>query len=290
MITSQILADSITPAGNRLTTFLLTYPRFIHAEFMTHRCFSRNAASSRAIPIRKMIAAICNNPAVPEYWGANEKGMQAGKQVILDDLDFAKREWLQGAHAATLTAEDLDRYGLHKQIANRPLEPFSHITVVATSAEKGLRNFFAQRAHKDAQPEFQVLAYRMLAAWLKSKDETLTHLDWGHWHLPEFPGVAWTGDLWTNIKIATAHCARTSYLSHEGAQTVAGDLELHDKLIAGKHMSPLEHCAQAVQNMDGSNFGYHWLQYRKTIEGECQQPTNYDLHLALKNRPDWFAL
>ena len=54
---ARILLDSLSPSGARLTTMEVRYPRFIHSEMMTHRVFSRNAASSRAIPIKKMIAA-----------------------------------------------------------------------------------------------------------------------------------------------------------------------------------------------------------------------------------------
>ena len=45
-----------------LWTFELTYPRYIHSEFMTHRVFSRNASSSRAIPVKRMIEQVRNNP------------------------------------------------------------------------------------------------------------------------------------------------------------------------------------------------------------------------------------
>ena len=55
---ARVLLDSVSPGGVRLVTMEVRYPRFIHAEFMTHRMFSRNAGSSRALPIRKMIAAV----------------------------------------------------------------------------------------------------------------------------------------------------------------------------------------------------------------------------------------
>src|SRR4051812_11787989 len=83
MIKAEIIADSLNPSGSRLTTFILEYPRFVHAELMTHRMFSKNAASSRAIPIEKMIQQVIDNPAMPVWWGKNQSGMQAKEE--LDD-------------------------------------------------------------------------------------------------------------------------------------------------------------------------------------------------------------
>lgn len=166
MIKTSILADSVNPSGVRLTTFLLTYPRFIHSEFMTHRVFSRNAASSRAIPVKKMIRAVLDTPAMPVRWGATQKGMQASKDLTGWRKAMCRWVWLRGRDLAVLVARTLLFLRLHKQIANRVLEPWSHITVLATASD--LQNFFALRAHKDAQPEFQVLAFSMLADYLTS--------------------------------------------------------------------------------------------------------------------------
>jgi len=81
MITSRIVADSIAPNGKRITTFELEYPRFIHSEFMTHRALSRNAASSRAIPVNAMLSRIWEEPATPVHWGRNMSGMQAVEEL-----------------------------------------------------------------------------------------------------------------------------------------------------------------------------------------------------------------
>src|ERR1700761_2378264 len=132
MITAKIICDSINPAGVRLTTFELTYPRFIHSEFMTHRAISRNAASSRAIPIEKMMEAVEKEPARPEYWGSKKAGMQSGEALVGFDLKHAKQEWEIAAEGALESVRYLNNVGLHKSLANRLLEPFSHITVIAT--------------------------------------------------------------------------------------------------------------------------------------------------------------
>src|SRR5690606_35372760 len=93
-----ILADSISPTGKRITTFQLRYPRFIHSELMTHRVFSRNASSSRAIPVAKMIAQVRNDPAMPIHWGANQSGMQAKAQLFGEQRKIAQEQWQLAAY------------------------------------------------------------------------------------------------------------------------------------------------------------------------------------------------
>lgn len=293
MTDAKIICDSITPDGNRLTTFVLTYWRAIHSEFMTHRCFSRNASSSRAIPISKMIEAVETEPALPVFWGTNQAGMQAAEQLKGPELDIAKMEWKLARNRAVDSCNTLNASKLHKQIANRVLEPFAHITVVATSSERGLLNMFGLRAHKDAQPEYQVLAYKMLKCWLKSKPNKL---DFGQWHVPFYENPTVFGPNPTDLdqlKIATGRIARVSYLTHDGVRDESKDIELHDRLAASGHWSPFEHCAMAIKtdllySQQRSNFGNNWLQYRKTfIDTECQEPTIAQLKENLKNAPKW---
>lgn len=289
MITAELICDSVNPAGNRLSTFVLTYPRFIHSEFMTHRCFSRNAASSRAIPIYKMIQAVNENTAMPIFWGKNQKGMQAAEEIVDVQRQQSKAWWMQAAFNATLEAGySQASFDLHKQIANRVLEPFSHITVIATASDVGLRNFFALRAHKDAQPEFQALAYAMLGPWL---DKNVTTLKWGDWHIPFYDPTLKNEceNIYGAIRICTGRIARVSYLTHDGVRDPGADLDLHDRLLTSKHMSPFEHCAQARFERAhwGSNFGTGWLQYRKTLNEECQAPTDGELFERLASAPAW---
>ena len=144
---TKIILDSVSPVGSRLTTFELTYPRFVHSEFMTHRMFSRNAASSRAIPVRKMIEAVRTDPVIPVYWGTSQSGMQAGDESSEKELSL--KVWLDARDRMAETAEILSglvrvnrhtggwvsdeaedcppvitRLNLHKQIVNRILEPW----------------------------------------------------------------------------------------------------------------------------------------------------------------------
>jgi thymidylate synthase ThyX len=300
MINAHIVADSINPDGHRLTSWILTYPRFIHSEFMTHRCFSRNAASSRAIPIAKSLQAITEEPALPELWARNQRGMEAMEQLPEDELQPVVGEWLRHKEEAIRSALTLSAAGLHKGLVNRLLESWSHITVLATATDH--RNFFALRAHPTAMPEFQVLAYRMLAIYLTNKPVPVY---WGQWHIPHFAGSTESDllSLTDRLKIATARCARLSYLTFDGNHDPAADLALHDRLAASGHWSPFEHCAQAIQhralleewgghypwsNFDGSIKARGWGQYRKRFEQENK--TEVDLQQILSAKPAWVKL
>jgi len=75
-IRATVVADSINEFGNRLTTLLVVMPRYILAEFNTHRMLSKNSASSRAIPFKKMVEMVKTNPFIPMAWQKDHKGMQ----------------------------------------------------------------------------------------------------------------------------------------------------------------------------------------------------------------------
>lgn len=258
---SSIIADSINLDGNRVTTFLLTYPRFIHSELMTHRAFSRNAASSRAIPIEKIMEQVRTNPAMPVRWGKNGKGMQDHGSFFGSEADSCKEAWIEAANSAIQSAKSLEAKGLHKQVVNRVLEPFMWMTTLVTATE--WENFFSLRLHKDAQPEFQHLAHVMLRSYLA---HTPVQKKWHEWHIPF--GDRITGDVEDSIrlKIATARAARTSYLTIEGNSSVEKDIALHDILAANGHFSPFEHSAIACKGYNANFTG--WKQYRSLLPNE----------------------
>jgi thymidylate synthase ThyX len=284
MIDAKVIEDSVGEAGVRLTTLQLIYPRFIHAEFMTHRVFSRNASSSRAIPVAKMLEMVRNEPAMPIHWGANQPGMQAKAELTGDELRMAKEFWLNAAEFAATQASLMNKIGLHKQVANRILEPFQHIQVIVTATEWD--NFFALRAHPDAQPEIHDLALKMQSAMGCSDPKLLTR---DEWHLPYvteaerndafFKQEEHINDL---MKISAARCARVSYLKHDGGiPAIADDLALFDRLVGSTplHASPVEHQAMPdftifstepdswdCPNLHGNLRG--WIQYRKLIENQ----------------------
>jgi hypothetical protein len=261
-ISAIVIADSVSPEGKRLTTFQLRYPRMVHSEFMTHRVFSRNASSSRAIPVERMIADLRRDPAMPVYWGSNKPGMQAGAELDPEAIGVCQSIWLDAMEQMISKAEWLVSNGLHKQIANRILEPWAHINVVCSGTEWA--NFFALRAHADAQPEIKALAEAMMAALAQSDPELLQA---GDWHLPYINyddhevglnhGNTVDGS-WLEVmkKVSVARCARVSYLTHDGRQTtVEEDIALYEKLVVSQplHASPAEH--QATPDEPNTMFG-----------------------------------
>ncbi len=282
MYAVKILADSIAKAAPanapyeddvRLTTMEVVMPRFLLAEFNTHRVFSRNSASSRAIPVKERIKQVQENPFVPEAFGKNRAGMQAAEDIDEVAQNHARAVWLQAAKDAIRAAQSLLNADVHKQHANRVLEPFAWHTVVVTSTEWA--NFFALRTHKAAQPEMQIVARLMRDAYdLSHPDE----LGVGEWHLPYIDNEDKPGRIETQIKISVSRCAAVSYERQDAEKSEAQLIERHDMLKNGAHWSPFEHQARREShhhqlNAEGQqrwwgNFRAPWLQYRKTFEGE----------------------
>ncbi len=263
MIEAKVILDSTNPHnGSRLTTLELKYPRFIHAEFMTHRMFSRNAASSRAIPIDKFLKTVKQSPAIPIFWGAAQKGMRADNEI--EDKDTALRLWLEARDAVVSVVERMNALGLHKQIPNRMLEPWFDITLICSATE--FNNFFRLRRHPDAQPEIKMLADKMYEAIQNSTpEERECHTPYIMEDELDFL------PLEQIMKISSARCARVSYLTHDGKRDHNKDLELFQHLITGSgfgHWSPLEHVAVALEKMERVGNFVGWLQYRKQFAGE----------------------
>jgi Thymidylate synthase complementing protein len=282
---AKIVLDSVGPNGARLTTFELTYPRFIHAELMTHRVLSRNSASSRAIPTKKLVDLIDSDPARPVWWGKNQSGMQAREELEGDAKQDAQMLWSKLRSPMIRGALEMQEVGLHKQIANRVLEPWMHITVVATATE--WTNLRALRVSPDAQPEFCDLATRMFALYDAHRPNALGQ---GTWHLPYVTGVDeqellsdYSRDALVDISIG--RCAAVSYLNLNGKRDPAKDLERCAKLQASGHMSPFEHVAQALTTMEWVDYSRYaadvwihdrvpmgnfwgWRQCRKMINNE----------------------
>lgn len=300
-IEAAIICDSISNEGHRLTTFKLRYPKFIHAEFMTHRVFSRNASSSRAVPTERLIAEV-RDPALraaPVFWGKNQPGMQAAVELEGEALAYVQDKWDQVAQFAATVAGLMGACAAHKQIVNRIMEPFTHINVVVTATE--YMNFFGLRLDAAAQPEMRMLAEAMWAAYGESRPLVLEP---GEWHLPfvdeatfeeneTMQSMLRDGDengRQRMLHISTARCARVSYESFETGRrsTVEEDLRLFAKLFPpgqAVHASPAEHQATPDSGVyrgtqgewDGDNrrqWGNFcgWRQYRKMLPGENMAP------------------
>lgn len=302
MISAKVICDSISPAGVRLTTMELNYHRFIHAEAKTHRILSlddeeyeivlkqdvdlmddpmlsRNASSSRAIPVAKMIAAVHSSPAMPIHWGKNQAGMQASEE--LDPLT-GMGLWADTAEYVAENCRIMSEWGYHKQIVNRLLEPFQWIKVIVTATEWD--NFFKLRLDKAAQPEMMVLAEHMK----KAMDESIpVELHPGDLHLPYVNLADFDYPITEAIKCSVARCARISFLNHDNSTpNIEKDIKLADMLLEAGHMSPFEHIAtpmdfakdtfelaweNGVTHKDRDNNFWSgnfrsWVMYRKILE------------------------
>lgn len=248
-ISAKIILDSISSEGIRLTTFQLRYPKFIHGELMTHRVFSRNASSSRAIPVKRVIQDLWNDPAIPVSWGKNQKGMQADENFDEIESQILEEIWLDAMEAAIERAELFIARGVCKQIANRVMEPFFHINTLVTATR--YQNFFNLRCHPFAQPEIQELANQMKKLYDNCEP---VYSKEGSWHLPYITeedlsqtGLS-VGSTKTSImkKVSVARCARVSYLTQEGKKpSIEDDLKLYKRLMSAEppHASPAEHQA-----------------------------------------------
>ena len=260
-ISAKIVADSISNFGKRITTMVIKYPRFIHSEFMTHRVFSRNASSSRAIPVDRMIDDVKQEIAKPIVWAKNQKGMTSGAELDHDQKLLCEHIWEDVAEFAMRKCAVLKEIGVHKSIANRLLEPFAHITTIVTATEWS--NFFKLRISPAAQPEICDLAKKMQEVMNNS---TPKELSYNEWHLPFGDMYVDEGiSLENRIKISVARCARVSYLNFEGNIDHEKDYALHDLLAADGHWSPFEHCAYPNNNYRSGNF-IGWTQYRQNLE------------------------
>jgi thymidylate synthase ThyX len=275
IITAKVIEDSVAESnGVRLTTLQLQYPRFIHAEFMTHRVFSRNASSSRAIPVAKVIEQVRTDPAMPIHWGKNQPGMQANEELQGDERAQAIRQWKLAAERAADCANIMNTLGVHKQVANRLLEPFQYMHVIVTATE--WLNFFDLRAHPDAQPEIHALALVMRHAFEQSKPNTLREDDWHLPYVTRQERLENFGNVELLLKISAARCARVSYLTHDGqTPSIEKDIALYDRLVGSVplHASPIEHQATPMgkdgQDLWSGNFR-GWTQYRKIVESTVQ--------------------
>lgn len=268
---ATIVADSVTDHGARITTFELCYQRFIHSEVMTHRAFSRNAMSSRAVPVAKMIEQVRNHPATPSHWGMNQPGMQASIEADAEVLLISKGYWDGAARDAADTAEKMNRLGLHKQVVNRILEPFQWMRTIVTATEWD--NFFELRLHSDAQPEFQVLAGLIKDAMdasvpVERERGRLNSGKWCElWHLPYVTDSERATLREELPKISAARCARVSYLTHDGQNPdIHKDLALFDRLVGSVplHASPIEHQACPAEHKYHRSGNFKgWVQYRQ---------------------------
>jgi thymidylate synthase ThyX len=285
MIKAEIIADSMNPIGNRLTTFIVNYPRIIHSELLTHRSLSKNSASSRAIPFEKMLEMVKNNPFIPIRFQKDHKGMQGTEYYEGAEHEQCIKDWLNARDYAVQAALNF-KLPITKQLRNRLLEPFMWHKVIISGTD--FENFFALRAHEDAEIHISDLAYKMLEAYNNSEPKQLKE---GDWHVPfgdkfnedkikeliKKEEFKWKCSIFQNNlineikqKISIARCARISYYNYEGKDDYEADIKLCDRLFGTipKHLSPTEHVACAMNNSDFIGNFCGFKQYRKYFTDE----------------------
>ena len=253
-IKATVICDSISEQGTRLTTFEIEYPRIVMSEFNTMRAISKNSSSSRAIPVSKMLEHTKNINLKPVYFGSKKSGMQAGDELVGEDLLYAKSTWESALHSMVHSAKILDDCGVAKEVTNRLVEPFQLVKVVCTATDWD--NFFNLRLHPDSDPNICMLAYKMYKAMEKSKPYELKE---GEYHLP-YVNVGWnvrgemcyadedfnSVELEQAIRLSAASCASVSYRT-EGMTLEKAD-KIFDMLIKAEviHASPFEHLATPI--------------------------------------------
>lgn len=291
--TAAVILDSVNAAGVRLTTMEVKFWRPMLAEFNTHRVFSRNSASSRAIPVKKQLAKVVSEPAMPLEYRYNQPGMQPAEPLSPADQRAAEHLILALRDKAVETAEALSQLGpinpetgeplgLHKQWTNRYIEPWMWHKVIVTSTEWD--NFFHQRSTSFSplgQADIRFPADMMLKAYRAAYEQSVPQeLYFGQWHTPYISAEEFDQlNPFDRIRISVARCARVSYLTHDGVRDLSEDINLFNKLTSATpmHASPFEHIgtpypgADATPKTEGDllramaksgNFHYTWEQLR----------------------------
>lgn len=287
MYNAKIILDSIGPNGARLITMEQTHPRAVHADFMTHRMLSKNASSSRAIPVEQLLAKIESHPMIPVWWGKNQPGMQTKEELQGPERAEAERLWLEGRDQAVALARKLGKLGLAKELANRVVEAWMFITCVVTFTE--VDNYFGLRIDGGAQAEIEYPAKLAREAIANSCPHSLLS---GEWHLPyvtnyDEPELRARGFTDERLRaVSVGRCAAVSYLKQDASKEALDDeRRAMERLYPSGHMSPFEHVAQAMSTEEWEEYGWElarrwvdarvptgnlwgWRQWRKELQDE----------------------
>lgn len=272
MIKAAIIADSVSPLGQRLTSLELTFHRFILAEFNKHRKFTNSAASSRAIPFVTTLKQVMVDPAIPLRFPHEQPGMSGGDEVNMSNE--AKQLWLVGRTRAADVAIQMSDLKVHKSVVNRLIEPYMWISMIVTSTEWD--NFFNQRIAGGVQPEMEELAKQMRAALQASAP---TAVDYREWHLPYLTEAElnpYRSDLNDEARrqLSVARCAGVSYNRLGKIREMAKDFALYERLLNASppHWTPFEHVATPASNPrkrpKGNFDGWHQLRHILTRNGK----------------------
>jgi hypothetical protein len=250
MYEAEVLADSITTQGDRLTSVAVTYPHGVHKDMLRHRALSRVVESFRARPVHLLIAALEKDGAFrPEAFSKRVKGMGQGADLESDDQDKANRLWDYHVGASLHVARELAKLDVAKQQVNFVIQDLCPVVEILTATDWD--NFFALRLDTDetgaprARPEVFKATSAIQKAWSES---TPTVVNEGQMHLPlvtqqEIEDLRYHPTD-TAARISIGRCARVSYDKHRDPEPWSASIDRADRLLANGHMSPFEMCAR----------------------------------------------
>lgn len=270
-ISVKLLAASVNPAGEKIETLEVRMPRIILAEMNTHRVFSRNVASSRAMPWKKVLQKMQDFWFEPVFWGKNKAGMSADEQLTGFNLWWAKLWWRLHRRFTIFVTNRLDAAGLHKQWKNRLIEPHTYVVAIITATDWD--NFLWLRDDQTAaQPEIVILARKIRHALMNATHRQLSNDNnctdgWHYAYATDEERQHWHTNPQFLARLDAARCARASYWNHEGGKPdVQADIATYQKLTEGKfHASPTEHQAHSAIHLKIRNYrGFR--QFRDIIE------------------------
>ena len=330
----ELVMHSISPRGKELLSYEITFPRSVLAEVVTHRILtmqtqdgeageldglfirertalqslSKNSASSRAIPFKQMVAAVANDPYIPEKWSKGGPGMQESGWIE-DPMTVveANVKWIQARDQMIEAATAMHNLGIHKQDVNRLLEPWGWVKQIISGTEWA--NFFALRTDKDAHPAFRRIARMM---YLAKEVSTPKHVKYGEWHVPyvgqgtlqalaEKIGVSHSSPFERDSMVLQVSAARCAWVSYDppGMDGFTNEkaFATYKKLMSGplKHVSPVEHQGTPLDEyVERTHPNYRsnfsgWMQARKTIIDETPsvfKPTDEEVASWLRESPE----
>lgn len=287
---AKVIKHSISNLGNEVITWELTLPKWLLAEFNTHKIeIERNSASSRAVPTKLIIDMLEEFPCMPVEWRYNQSGMQGADLLNDEDEEYAKIVYRETRDLVIKQVYKLNKLpsgrSVAKQTANRLLEAWMWTKVVCTmtgGGKIGINNFFGLRDTEFAQPEFRVISHMMHDQWHTSKPvERL-------WHLPYITGELEEIGIKTEKELeklgidlaimSSARCGRVTHYRQGLEYSQEEDIKRGMSFADNGHFSPLRHASRAGGNTWYGNF-YGWEQVSKII-----MPQDFITHCCEKAR------
>lgn len=285
---AKIVTHSISALGNDIVTFEVTMPKWLVAEWNTHKVeIERNSASSRAVPTKIIIDMVQDYPCIP-LWTYNQSGMAANEKLNEEDAEYATKVWLEARDTMIEYVRRLQKLpsgrSVSKGVANRPLEFVMWTKVVTTftgGGHLGINNFFGLRDNEAAQPEFHEVAYRMHEQYHASTPK------YTEWHLPYINKTEvnpYSGITFEQLAlISSARCGRVTHYKQGQEFDEQKEIERGKGFFDSGHFSPLRHAAQAGDDKWYGNM-YGWNPISKIIsEGKDYVQECCELHNTVDN-------